>query len=278
MPALHPAPRSPIQSPLISQPRPSPYLRGVNFRAATGSRLVDIPAHSSDKPLPLSCIFTRPCCRLIHQQEIYTCMLDTHLRLYLLRCAAFHSVFFFSLSFFSNRLFSFAHETATFRTAVFSRFFLSRFLSLSSPGRIDLISTINFKLLILYLEIFHLRRKFSQTRRIYFYLKEEGVCDLARNLKGRAFRQFRKERLAWNFRSNCCIDRYKYTNINCQTLNFVVSIINITRDRFQQNSCPLIGHYFLIILTTVLFIKFVFGRKFVAQCLSYMIIQTKIII
>ena len=78
MPALHPAPRSPIQSPLISQPRPSPYLRGVNFRAATGSRLVDIPAHSSDKPLPLSCIFTRPCCRLIHQQEIYTCMLDTH--------------------------------------------------------------------------------------------------------------------------------------------------------------------------------------------------------
>lgn len=106
MPALHPAPRSPIQSPLISQPRPSPYLRGVNFRAATGSRLVDIPAHSSDKPLPLSCIFTRPCCRLIHQQEIYTCMLDTHLRLYLLRCAAFHSVsFFFSLFFFESSLF-----------------------------------------------------------------------------------------------------------------------------------------------------------------------------
>lgn len=109
MPALHPAPRSPIQSPLISQPRPSPYLRGVNFRAATGSRLVDIPAHSSDKPLPLSCIFTRPCCRLIHQQEIYTCMLDTHLRLYLLRCAAFHSVFFFFSLFF--RIVSFRSPT-----------------------------------------------------------------------------------------------------------------------------------------------------------------------
>lgn len=78
MRVFRPAPRSPIQSPLISQPRPSPYLRGVNFRAATGSRLVDIPVHSSHKPLPSSCIFTRPCCRLIHQQEIYTCMLDTH--------------------------------------------------------------------------------------------------------------------------------------------------------------------------------------------------------
>ena len=130
MPALHPAPRSPIQSPLISQPRPSPYLRGVNFRAATGSRLVDIPAHSSDKPLPLSCIFTRPCCRLIHQQEIYTCMLDTHCGSTFYAALLFTLFFFLFFFFFSeSSLFSFTKRNATFRTAAFlSFFFLSRFL------------------------------------------------------------------------------------------------------------------------------------------------------
>lgn len=125
MPVLHPAPRSPIRSPLISQPRPSPYLRGVNFRAATGSRLVDIPAHSSHKPLPLSCIFTRPCCRLIHQQEIYTCMLDTHCGSTFYTALLFTLIFSF-LFFIPLPLFRFPRN-ATFRTAVFSRFFLRIF-------------------------------------------------------------------------------------------------------------------------------------------------------
>lgn len=112
MPVLHPAPRSPIRSPLISQPRPSPYLRGVNFRAATGSRLVDIPAHSSHKPLPLSCIFTRPCCRLIHQQEIYTCMLDTHCGSTFYTALLFTLIFSFLFLFLSHS-FGF-HETPLF--------------------------------------------------------------------------------------------------------------------------------------------------------------------
>lgn len=143
MPALHPAPRSPIQSPLISQPRPSPYLRGVNFRAATGSRLVDIPAHSSDKPLPLSCIFTRPCCRLIHQQEIYTCMLDTHCGSTFYAALLFTLFFFLFFFFFSeSSLFSFTKRNATFRTAAFLSFFFSlSFPFLSSLSRINLIPT-----------------------------------------------------------------------------------------------------------------------------------------
>ena len=134
MPALHPAPRSPIQSPLISQPRPSPYLRGVNFRAATGSRLVDIPAHSSDKPLPLSCIFTRPCCRLIHQQEIYTCMLDTHCGSTFYAALLFTLWLFFFFFFF---LFRFQYETPP---PFFLSFFLfSRFFLVSFPFLIELI-------------------------------------------------------------------------------------------------------------------------------------------
>ena len=97
MPVLRPAPRSPIQSPLISQPRPSPYSRVVNFQAATGSRHIDIPARSSRKSLP------SPCCWVWSINRGRTRASHIYLPQFasLFTFIIFHVFFFFSLSSFS---------------------------------------------------------------------------------------------------------------------------------------------------------------------------------
>ena len=126
MPVLRPAPRSPIQSPLISQPRPSPYSRVVNFQAATGSRHIDIPARSSRKSLP------SPCCWVWSINRGRTRASHIYLPQFasLFTFIIFHVFFFFlSLLFPFLSLTRFLHETP--RNVALSRFLYTRLPSFS---------------------------------------------------------------------------------------------------------------------------------------------------